>query len=176
MSLPSTNHPVLDTTGEYCGIMQSEDNMWFLTNTLEGGSVNRNCEIPNGRSIFVPVLVGECDYLTDPSIKDESGLRTCAWSFIKDATLTLSVDGKKLDIKNFGFSSGLFNLTLRNDNPYGAGLPSGTTQSVAVGYYAILKPLSPGNHTIEFSSVVLDNPTLSTYAFAENVRYNIIVK
>jgi hypothetical protein len=39
-----------------------------------------------------------------------------------------------------------------------------------------LKPLPPGNHTLQFSQVTLDNPTNGAKSFAYSIVYHLIVK
>ena len=47
--------PIEDMTGKHCAKNQNEDKIWFLAGTY-GGTVHRNCVIPNGRAIFFPVV------------------------------------------------------------------------------------------------------------------------
>ena len=77
-------------------------------------------------------------------------------------------------MENYRVQSGLFNVTLpENTN---AGVAPGTTKAVSDAYMVFLKPLSPGNHKLEFSQVTIGNPTTGTNSFAYSIVYDLMVK
>ncbi len=85
-------------------------------------------------------------------------------------------DGRKLEtLEGYRVQSSLFDLVIPSDTGFGQG-PVGTTRAVADGYYVILEPLAPGKHTFQFSANAVDNPTIGTYSFAFDLKYNIEVK
>ena len=165
LSIPAKDNPRLDTTGEKCGIDQNDQNVWFLAQISEG-HVERNCVIPAGKSIFIPILTGECDFKSDPEIKSEVELRTCATSGIEGANVYVSIDG--IPIKDIvKIKSPLFNYTIIKDNIFSADIKStGPTQAVIDGYYAFIKNIPIGKHIIEFSANAIDNPIIGTYSFS----------
>lgn len=175
ISIPAKDSPRLDPTGQKCSIAQSDANVWFLAQTASG-SAERNCIIPKDMAIFIPILTGECDYLSDPTITTESELRKCAHSGIQGAKISAMFDGRNLEnLEGYRVQSPLFDLDIPSDTGFGQG-PVGTTRAVADGYYVMLEPLSPGRHTFQFSANAVDNPTIGTYSFAYDVKYNIEVK
>lgn len=86
-----------------------------------------------------------------------------------------SVDGMIFQVlQTYRVQSPLFNFTFPKDNIFGA--PAGPTQSVSDGIFLLLQPLSPRNHTVHFTGVVLANPTLGTQSFATDATYHLVVK
>ena len=76
-SMPKDIHPRGDTTGKNCGTNQNGP-VWFLDPPVEQPMLKSfYCEIPEGKAIFVPLLVGECDptILEDPT---DSNISVCA--------------------------------------------------------------------------------------------------
>jgi hypothetical protein len=174
-SIPKANDPHNAVTAKQCSMDQPSKGMWYLAESYSGPIV-RNCIIPENRTILIPILTGECDYLTDPSIKDERTLAECAWGGISNPVIKLSIDGKEIqNVSEYKVQSSLFNVTLAEDRVYGMEGFSGNTQGVIGGYVVILKPLTPGKHEIQFSASIIDNPLLGTYSYASDTKYNIAV-
>jgi hypothetical protein len=174
ISIPEKDNPNLDFTGEKCSLNQNDSNVMFLAPTF-GGSATRECTMPQGKAIFFPVLTGECDYLTEPTIKTEPELLKCAMSVNEGGVVRVTVDGVELkNLEKYRVQSPLFDLTM----PLGTAFegPVGKTKGIADGYYIFLEPLSPGKHTIQFSGSVVDNPTTGTTSYATAVTYNINVR
>jgi hypothetical protein len=170
ISIPAKDSPRLDLTGQKCSVAQDDPNVWFLAQ-IGSGSVERNCTIPKDKAIFIPILTGECDYLSNPTVKTESDLRKCAYSGIEGAQLSAVVDGRNLkNLERYRVQSPLFDFVIPSDTGFGQG-PVGTTKAVADGYHVILEPPSPGRHTLQFSANIVDNPTIGTYSFAIDVKY-----
>jgi hypothetical protein len=175
LSIPLADNPGGDDTGEKCAVGQSDINVWYLSGTF-GGPVVRNCKIPEGKAIFFPVVNSECSYLEFLAYKTEAELRKCAVTFAdKVSNLDASVDGVKIpDIEKYRFQSGLFNFSLPAENVLG--LAPGITDSVADGYWIMLKPLAKGEHTIQFGGSVVDVSITSSINFATQATYHIIVE
>jgi hypothetical protein len=175
LSVPVEDFPVNDPTGTKCSLHQFDPNVWFMAQPLDG-SAQIKCFIPYGKAIFIPILQGECDYLSDSTLKTESDLRECASSGTKGALMQADINGVKVEnIQNLSAESSIFNLTISADNIYG-GVPSGDTQAVAVGYALFFKPLPPGEYNIHASASILDDPTLGTYSWAVDTEYHLIVE
>jgi hypothetical protein len=168
---PSANDPA----GQKCSVNQNDPHVWFLQG-ISSGSAVLNCNVPQGKAIFMSILSGECDYLSDKSLNTEADLTKCARSGIEGATMQVAVDGIVLkDIQTYWVESPIFSLTFHPDNIYGVPY-IGTTQAKVVGYYLFLEPLSLGRHTIHISYNIMDNPTLGTYSAAVDETFNIQVK
>ena len=185
-SLPITNHPLfLDGTVD-CSTGQSGP-VWFIggtftTNTVNGittGKANRTCLIPSGKAIFFPIVNVECSEVPGDNLGDTSqaGLRQCAMSFanlINAGTLRASIDGDEVRrLNRYRVQSPEFLLgPLPNDNIFQSfgleGLPGHTYRSVSDGVHLMLRPLSPGRHTVKFYGEI-DNPDGSK--FIEDITY-----
>jgi hypothetical protein len=171
--IPKNVNPNLDKTGENCKIGQVGP-VWNLALTF-GGAAERTCTIPAGKAIFVPILTGECDYLTTPAAKTESDLLKCAAGGNENGIMEATIDGVKVqDINKYRAQSPLFNLTIPDNNVFGN--PTGTSQAKADGFYVFLTPLSPGRHEAHFSGSVVDNPITGTQSYSTDVTYHLIVK
>jgi hypothetical protein len=170
-SIPKENNPTGDETGEKCSQEQSGA-VWFLAGT-RGGSAVRDCTVPAGKGILIPIINGECSFAEFPSLKTESELRDCAKADQdKVRSIDVTIDGVNLrDLQKYRVQSQLFNITLPENNVLG--LQPQTTQAVADGYYAMLEPLSLGKHTIHFSGVLGDP---SANPFVTDATYNLDVK
>lgn len=171
LSIPQDNNPITDKTGKNCALNQ-EGPVWFLTGTT-GGSVVRDCTIPAGKAILLTPLNIECSYAEFPALKTEKELRDCAkWP---GASVEVTIDGSKIqDIQKYQTQSPIFNVVFPQKNLFGA--PGGPTQAVSGGWWLLLKPLSPGKHTIHASGNVIDNPTTGTQSFATEVTYRLTVQ
>jgi hypothetical protein len=144
------NNPLTDTTGANCAVGQTGD-VWFLARK-GGGQVVRNCAIPAGKAILIPIGAAECDVLSGNG-STEAELRACAIEFSNKFTvMRISVDGTELQGLSapadspYRIQSPLFTVTIVDGNAFGS--PAGTTQAVADGWFFLLAPLSAGPHTI----------------------------
>ncbi|HEX6281160.1 MAG TPA: hypothetical protein VFZ67_02925 [Nitrososphaera sp.] len=174
-SIPEDRNPAADETGENCSEGQSGP-VWFLAGTF-GGLNERNCDIPAGKSILIPVLNTECSYAEYPSLQTESELRNCAVSSNDAVTeLMVRIDGQAIDesqLRSYRVQSPLFNLTLPENNIFG--LPASTTQGVSDGFWVFLPPLGPGQHEIHFRGAIVDFTTQSQNNFVQEALYHIRV-
>jgi hypothetical protein len=148
-SIPNNINPAYDDTGKYC-VQKQNGPVWFLAGTY-GHAVNRKCDIPFGKAILFPILNSECSFAEFPKLKTLSELRTCAKA-IQDqvTTFNASVDGVNIpNLQKYRIKSPPFNFTLPQNNILGM-QANITTQAIADGNWAFLKPLSYGNHKIVF--------------------------
>lgn len=155
---PADVNPITDTTGANCGQGQS-GLVWYLAGTFgDAGAVTRNCTIPFGKTIVIPVANGLYGaFPTDPADqRTEAFVRSQVTPQLKGATnLQASIDGSSVtNVSRYFEESTLFNFTFGANNVYG--LPAGTQLAPAAdaGYYLALYPLLPGNHTLKVSSTV----------------------
>jgi hypothetical protein len=80
--------------------------------------------------------------------------RACARGFADQFTdLSLTIDGVAVaDLQQFRVHSQVFRITAADGNVFG--VPAGTTRSVADGYWALIRRLSPGTHTVSFGGAL----------------------
>jgi hypothetical protein len=120
----------------------------FLAGTT-GGTATRSCTIPAGTSILVPLINVECSTV-EGNGDTPAELRACARGFAEQfSDLSLTIDGVAIaDLQRFRVHSPVFQFTAAKDNVFG--VPAGTARSVADGFWVLIRPLSPGTHTISF--------------------------
>jgi hypothetical protein len=172
LSLPATGNPFVDDTGPSC-VFGQRGPVWFLVGGF-GGTVTRECAIPEGVTLFFPLLNLVDVNVTNQSARELRGeLDPCI-----DATTTLilEVDGQPVQpgaIKRV--RSDVFAVTLPNDNLFGA--PAGTySPAVDDGFYVTLKPLDVGQHTIHFQAARGGCPFApAPDPFELDVTYNLTV-
>ena len=168
LSLPRSQNPITDTTGEN-GSYNQRDDVWFLAGTF-GGFAERTCEIPARKAIFFPVSCNETSYAECPNFKTDAELGAFAKADIDQVkTIMATVDGQELpnsDLRRL--QSPPFEITLPIENVLG--VPPGKTKSKSDGYWVFLKPLAPGKHEIHFFS------NCSTDALLVETHYQLTVR
>lgn len=162
----TVTHPLMtsaDTTP-----FGSFDGVFFLYGSFFGGDVALTATVPTGTPIFVPVLPVEFSNY-DTSDPDGSLPGTYSVAELRDlsaqaaepalgpgGSVYVRVDGAAVpDVAAHREVSPEFDYVLPPDNvdQFFFGDPSLVGQvpvAVADGFYVLLKPLSPGVHTIEF--------------------------
>jgi hypothetical protein len=177
-----------------CRVNQS-GKVWFLAGIQKGQPVPppSPCPIPAGKAIMFPIINVEWSRLEAEGLFKETGkwcpvsapingtsdaaLASCARAQINHtANFQASVDGQDLvDLCKYRVLSPPFNVNAVAGNPYG--VPSGPNRAVSDGYWIILKPLSPGMHTLHFASKAFF-PTLppdqSTFEIDTTYQLNIV--
>jgi hypothetical protein len=159
--------PLNESDAVDCAVGQ-QGNTWFLAGANFpdplGSPVTeflRTCEIPAGTKLFFPVINAfaagppahtACTLEPERTQKQKAEHQQCLADFL-DAnvdpdTLTAFVDGDPASIVRA--RSALFPLDLDADNPFGA--PAGHYLETADGYWVLLDPLPPGEHTIAFTA------------------------
>ena len=161
LSIPQSENPLSDESGKHCNQNQNYSNVWFLAGN-PGGKSERQCTIPAGKAILIPIINIECSKAEEPTM-DQSQLIKCTTEWIDTVRdLTLKVDGTQLPIlQEYRInSSGLFDVSFPLNNIYS--VSAGDTSRTSDGYWAFLKPLSPGTHKIEFTATAGDITSTST--------------
>ena len=177
-SLPADRHPLFDTADVSVG--QSGD-VWFLggtyttttdTNGVLHGAAVRDCVIPQGKSLFFPLIDAESS-TAEGNGTNYAALLAHSKALIDGVdTLSCAIDGRVLsNLTSYRAASDLFTWgPLPTNNVFGdpANFPAGTTsQAVSDGYFLMVQPLSPGDHSIHFTGGVP--------GFHLDITYNITV-
>ena len=155
MSQPVDGHPGNDSPGFDVTAGQSGD-VWFLAGNYSPEP--RTCTIPAGKALFFPMYNAECSSL-EPA---ESGFhgdtakeqRTCAKYWADHIVQPYcEIDGKAVaKPESYRVTSPQFTFTA--PTPWIFGDTGGTGTSVGNGYYILLSPLSPGEHTLRFGGIL----------------------
>ncbi len=138
-SMPPAKNPIDDSSGSSCGLNQPQD-VWFLAGT-HGGSVERRCNLPEGSSIYFPVLNQICVLPGESATK---ALDNCTAS-ATSATATL--DGRPLKVVEAD-TGGLFDFDAKPNSS--SGLTQGHNKAVAWGLWVGPLPLNTGRHVLRF--------------------------
>ena len=160
-------HPGPDTTGEFADLDQSGP-VWFLALNLSGyETVTRTVTVPSDKFLFVPII----NNISVPgpyAPEDMTLARERYWtetdldSMISLSTFWCEIDGVRVsDLESYATSTALgeeYYVSFPDDNIWG--FPAGRYgPSLNGGIYLLLRPLSPGEHTIEIFAM---DPTAGT--------------
>jgi hypothetical protein len=174
--LPSDENPFFDETGCANGANGQLGPVWFLTGVISvSGTAVRDCTVPVGKALFFPLLNTECSTLDPPPFHGDTPeeLHECAEAVFDPINVFAAVDG--VAVQNLGTGcenspycvwSPLFSFTVPPNNVLG--VDPGTGDSVGLGYYLMLAPLSAGQHTIQFGG-------RGESGFALDITYNLTV-
>jgi hypothetical protein len=158
---PTAETPVLDPDGRYCAVRQS-GKIWFLAGNFGGafGEPNptfRSCRVPPGKALFFPIFHSLFWYPEDGSSVGE--VRPKAVDAIEGATsFTVTIDGVPV-ADPFAYRAGSppggfqFNIVPGSITETDFGYSPGPRfPAVADGYWMLVRPLSPGHHTIRIQA------------------------
>lgn len=147
--------------------------VWFFSESLSGAQV-RQCTLPAGKSIFIPVLDGQCD-LSDTHQHSDTDLINCASEGNDFAAISASVDGVPIkNLDSYRTHTQFFNLTVPADNVYHE-KPPGVYRSYADATVLFLHPLPPGPHVVHYNVNII-NPLHSNFNYSTDATYKILVK
>lgn len=165
LSIPVSENPLLDTTGEKCMVGQ-RGSVWFLLGTA-GGGATRTCSVPEGNDLFFPVI--NSVNIDTPNVCGQgperipiADLRALSAAFVNGAeNLMVEVDGARVQALH-RVKSKVFEVALPEANFFDepcatfGGVPAGIySPAVDDGFYVKLQPLTPGAHTIQIHA---ENP------------------
>ena len=179
--VPEATNPLLDTTGENCGERQVGD-VFFLAGTFSGPA-ERECTIPNGKSLFFPFINRAFFAFLDdpPEQRTEEFVRDQARCTFP-TEISLEIDGVEIrrDFTKFntgpsGSQSPIFNVQLPpesiaqtiEDDIRELVLTPGAEE----GFYVFIKPLSPGEHTIDWLATGCSDPSTT-----QDITYHLTVE
>ncbi|MFB8049649.1 signal protein [Streptomyces rubiginosohelvolus] len=128
-SEPEATNPVADTDGSLCGRHQPRD-VWFLAGTF-GGQVKRDCRVPHGRPIVVPVI-------------NSFGDRQSCAAFMRDAQGTVVLDGEPVEPEAHEGEDIVVEGAPGNAVTEEEGIFSAT----GCGLWVQVPPLEPGEHSL----------------------------
>jgi hypothetical protein len=174
LGIPADVNPVLDTNGEHCAQRQIDD-VWFLAGAFTPDPVTRTCTIPEGKSLFFPLInTFYGAFLNDPPETTTEDFVRDAAACTEPAEIEVFIDGQKVPKATrfftgpSGSQSPVFNLQLPPGNVFGLDetvIPELVLSPTAEqGYYLFVRRLSPGDHTIQWTaSGCTDNMQDITY-------------
>ena len=158
-SLPVPDSPFFDDGVCTNGANGQSGPVWFLCGVFnESGTTTRECTVPAGKALFFPIINVECsDVECLPWLcctwcgMTEPEQRACAVAQNEPAS-DLECEIDDVVVRNFAryrVESPQFSVTLPENNLFGVEEGAVLT-GVADGYYVMVAPLPPGQHTIRF--------------------------
>jgi hypothetical protein len=177
LSIPKADNPVLDETGAKAGVGQ-QGPVWFLAGTI-GTEVERTCTVPADKAFLFPLWNG-CYWIPTDGDTPEIIRSACVNSIDHTTELECSLDGGALQgLFSYRFHSpDFFNFTGPADEADTI-FPgqTGTHLSYADGFWIMLEPLAPGQHTLWFHAKgVYPAAYPSTQVFEVTVTYHLTVQ
>jgi hypothetical protein len=114
--------------------------------TAQTPNLTYECTIPSDRHILILGISELCSY--DQDHQTDESLRVCVRERNDFAQQEIFVDGKQVqNVEEFRFTTSFFNVTFPENNIFT--YPPSTTKGLVDGTWIMLKPLPPGDHTIE---------------------------
>jgi hypothetical protein len=170
LNFATADCPILQDGDVDCSAGQS-DAVWYLAGNF-GGETERTCSIKKGKAIFFPLLNGI--FWTPEDCTDEPSCRTGVSALIDAITSwTCTVDGTpcvwSAQIVRAQSDARPFNIPVGSIADTDFGYDPGLRMiSIADGYWVMLDPLPPGEHTIHFTS--------NAPGFSLDVTYHLTVE
>jgi hypothetical protein len=158
---------------------QNSDSPVFYLNICCDGEeslVERTCNVPRGKGIFIPVMSVEVSEkeVQDPSIDKLKKLAKEDQNSVKG--LSVKLDGIEVnDIHSYRTPTNVFELDFPQDALFD--VSAGTCQTVADGFYIITRPPPPGTHIIEYKGNLENNKEENIdNKYSVNIKYTLEIQ
>lgn len=158
LSIPAATNPMLDNSGIFCDVGQRGP-VWFLAGVFFGGTAERNCTIPHGKHILIPIANAFwINSGLDNQNNTEADYRQSANDFLPPSVggdLEATLNGNPIIFNPktpiIRSQSPVFSAKFPADNIFGLD-PSLLTDYpiVSDGFWIMLLPLSKGTHVLHF--------------------------
>ena len=171
----NVTHPREHYSAERCDENQNGP-VWFLPDSAEG-SHERQCTIPTGKAILVPLATGIWHNDGTESITD-SDLPRLAKSCNNGAIFgSTSIDGQRLkDLEKYRSETGFFKLNVtRVEGNYFGATKAGSWTAYADGYFLFIEPLPKGQHTIVLDTNVI-NAVQPACDYHTTLTYRVLIQ
>jgi hypothetical protein len=175
LSLPVSENPLFDETGEFADNQQPYQNVFFLAGVANvSGTAERTITVPAGTALFVPLLNIEWDNVgvAKNARLNVPGLRAFAAQVMDSAEdLHITLDGDSLleGVERIQSPPFAYHLPA-DDNIYGGAVTGTIAPAVSDGYWLYLAPLPKGEHTLNFGG------TNVAFNFSLDITYHITVE
>jgi hypothetical protein len=117
-----------------------------MPQTAFGNSAETSCSVGTGTWILMSPGGAFCAEQTD-NIVGRAALTACAEGALAPiANAVAMIDGRPVSGLTRYRVTSAFDLTLPEDNLFGIG--AGTSPAVAIGWFVMVHPLAPGEHTL----------------------------
>jgi hypothetical protein len=124
----------------------------FLSGTFLDGPQERSCDVSRGQFLYLSIL--SSSYIAfesdPPQLKTYEAMMSFA-NCTDDATSTVTVDGKTIDVSWSNTKTGIFDFPVEEGGFLEAALGGENTDgAVATGIHVMLPPLPRGKHTVSW--------------------------
>lgn len=178
---PECANPFVDESGKDCQMYQDPESPVFFLVGVFGGVARRSaCPVPKGKALFFPIVNSMADNVgvSPDSVKSETALSNHVrhGAEATDANqMRLSVDGHSISHLERGLvRTARYEVSLMaNANVFacsGVEGIEGDFPGYVAGHWALLPPLSSGEHSIEFGARIKNDPSNPT-PFVIDVEY-----
>jgi hypothetical protein len=181
LSKPAADNPLFEGDPNYsdaqCNgepVTATPDETWFLAGLAGTAAVERTCTMPAGSQLFFPVVT-QVFVFTDPNKDTDAQARESASGFINnlladpDFEMTVTVDGKEINNNRIvRAETPFFQVQLPKKNVFG--VPAREYRAFADGLWVTLRPLPPGEHTIQWEM------SAPNAGFSQDVTYHLTVE
>jgi hypothetical protein len=167
LSIPTDRNPLLDPDGHLCHEGQGGP-VFFIWGSA-GGDVVRSCTVPCDKPLLLP-LFNDVEWADNGACNSCDTCAVVAKQFVDTLqTLEVEIDGVPVqDLGNFREKSPVcFDFTLPGPDPANNLLnlpPKKYDDAFSDGFWLMLKPLSPGKHTIK---VKVESPAFKANSILE---------
>jgi hypothetical protein len=183
LNFATADNPILQDGPVDCSADQSGA-VWYLAGNF-GGPAERTCSIKKGKAIFFPLFNGIWWTPLDPAVPedctDEPSCRGLSAIIDELTSWTCTVDGTpcvwfaqivraQSDARPFNILEGSIADTDLGPIQGGTYDPGLREISIADGYWIMLDPLPPGEHTLHFTATAPD------LGFSLDVTYHLTVE
>ncbi len=140
LKIQKPTSPALDDTGRNAHVGQSNPNVFFLCQTIEGGRQrpNRIVYVNRGACVFMPIInwVSNLEY----GNSENELIKIARQKMDAIGDLELNINGTIVpQLQKYRFLSDFFTVELPNDNILD--LPAGKTQLISDGYWIFTEPI-----------------------------------
>jgi len=178
------NFPLFDSDGSQAGL-NTAGPVIFLPGNF-GGTTTRTITVPHGKALLFPILNNLWIYSACYGIaeEDEAFANGTLAEYISSnvdpvldgdgITLSATLDGREFNnLRNYRFNSGLYDFDANPELTDCLGDPCLVEEDLLAltnGFWLMLKPLSRGQHTLNFQGGIED------FGFSLDVTYYITVE
>ncbi|HJT49551.1 MAG TPA: hypothetical protein VJ729_15310 [Nitrososphaeraceae archaeon] len=186
LAMSANNNPDNDPTGSKCanGQKNASSPVFYLAGS-GGGAVFRTCEVPAGKGLLIPVMVGEASEKELPNTSEKQLSDNVRQDQDSVVSMYLKIGDKEYnfqDLNKYRTHTDAFDVTFpsnisKSDQRMFGVLTGGSTKAVADGRYIITEPLARGTYLIHFkSTLICSRPDCPDPNFSQDVTYKIIAK
>jgi hypothetical protein len=177
-SIPADKNLREDQSGQGCTYGQNLSKTVFFLIGNSGGKTIKNCKIPSGLSVFIPIITVESSVAESPGATIDDLHRIAKNDQDHVTSLYLRINDTEYsheDLQKYRTHTGDFDVTFPENAIFGAA--PGPSKAVADGFYVITKPLNPGTYNIEFSGgLVCLGADCTDPSFVTQNVYNLVVE